>query len=81
MYLRKVSNSGTNYKTVTTLDEGVAVLYDASQQPEPDTDNDDHKGETVQVMDRGAEGSVEPVDTHVEQSTAQSAYQDDGDNA
>ena len=79
--LRKVSNSGPKYKTAKTLDEAVAVLSEASQQPEPDTDKADDMDETIQVMEQDAEESVEPVDTHVEQSTAQSSYQDDGDNA
>ena len=80
-HLRNVSSSGRTYKTVTTLDEAVAVLSEASQQPEPDTDKADDMDETIQVMEQDAEESVEPVDTHVEQSTAQSSYQDDGDNA
>ena len=79
--LRKVSNSGPKYKTAKTLDEAVAVLSEASQQPEPDTDKADDMDETIQVMEQDAEESVEPVDTHVEQSTAESSYQDDGDNA
>ena len=64
-----------------TVDEGVAVLSEASQQPEPDTDKADDMDETIQVMEQDAEESVEPVDTHVEQSSAQSSHQDDGDNA
>ena len=79
--MREVSNSGPTHKTVTTLDEAVAVLYEASQQPEPDTDKADDMDETIQVMEQDAEESVEPVDTQVEQSAAQSSYQDDGDNA
>ena len=72
--LRKVSNSGPKYKTAKTLDEAVAVLSKASQQPEPATDKADDMDETIQVMEQDAEKSVEPSDT-------QSAYQDNGDNA
>ena len=60
--------------------EATGVLSEASQQPEPYTDKADDMDETIQVMEQDAEESVEPVDTHVEQSTAQSSYQDDGDN-
>ena len=69
--MRKVSNSGPKCKTAKTLDEAVAVLSEASQQPEPDTDKADDMDETIQVIGQYAEESVEPVDTHVEQSTAQ----------
>ena len=55
VHLRKVSNSGPKYKTVKTLDEAVAVLSEASQQPEPDTDKADDMDETIQVMEQYAE--------------------------
>ena len=64
-----------------SLDEAVAVLSEANQQPEPDTAKADDMDETIQVMEQDVEESVEPVDTPVEQSTAQSSHQDDGDNA
>ena len=55
VHVRKVSNSGTACKTVETLDEAVAVLSEASQQPEPDTDKADDMDETIQVMEQYAE--------------------------
>ena len=60
--LRTVCKSGPKYKKVKTLEDAVAVLSEAGQQPEPDVlENAD--GESVKE-------SHGPVDTHVEQFTA-----------
>ena len=56
-----------------SVGEAVAVLSEASQQPRPDTERDDDKDETIQVMEQDAEESVEPMDTRVDQPTAQSS--------
>ena len=77
----EVSNSGPTYKTAKTLDEVVVVLLETSQQPEPDADEVGDMDETIQVLGQYVEESVEPAGTHVEQPTAHSSCQDDGDNA
>ena len=45
-----------------SLDEVVAVLSEANQEPKPDTDKADDMDETIKVMEQDAEESVEPVD-------------------
>ena len=73
VHLRTVSNFGPKYKKVATLDEAVAALSEASQEPKADTDKVDDMDETIDVMEQDADQKDDPVDTQVDtqQSTAQ----------
>ena len=72
-FLSTVSNLGPKYKKVATLDEAVAALSEASQEPKADTDKVDDMDETIDVMEQDADQKDDPVDTQVDtqQSTAQ----------
>ena len=72
VHLRTVCQSGPKYKKVKNMEEAAAVLSERGQQPEPDA--------LEKADEESAEASNEPVETHVEQSTAQSSCQDDGAN-
>ena len=66
VHLRTVSNFGPKYKKVATLDEAVAALSEASQEPKADTDKVNDMDETVDVMEQDADQKDDPVDTQVD---------------
>ena len=64
VHLSTVSNCGPKYKNVATLDDAVAALSEASQEPQADTDKVDDMDETIDV--------IEVIDQTDEQPTVDS---------